>query len=187
MNDKHDALLKKLVLSALGMFAFAFALVPLYDVFCDVTGLNGKPTMEVASKSHSVIDNRVVDVSFTTHAQGGAPFKVKAKQYLVNVKPGQMTEVGFSAVNLSDEARIMQAVPSVSPGRAAKYLHKMACFCFDQQPFSAKEALEFKLLFYVDTELPSDVTELTLSYTVFDISENIPHQARVVTAASTAG
>lgn len=166
----HAPLLKRLVLVCLGMFAFAFALVPLYDVFCDITGLNGKPSLEQAEKSTQVVDARQVDVSFTTHAQSGAPFEVKSKEYSVVVKPGAMREVLFSAKNLSNQDKVMQAVPSVSPGKAAKYLHKMACFCFDQQPLKAGEEVEFKLLFYVDTELPEDVEELTLSYTVFDIS-----------------
>ncbi|WP_165722798.1 MULTISPECIES: cytochrome c oxidase assembly protein [unclassified Pseudoalteromonas] len=169
----HAPLLKRLVLICIGMFAFAFALVPLYDVFCDVTGLNGKPSLEQAEQSTQIVQNREVGVSFTTHAQSGAPFEVKSKEYSVVVKPGAMREVMFSAKNNSNLDKVMQAVPSVSPGKAAKYLHKIACFCFDQQPLKAGEELEFKLLFYVDTVLPSDIEELTLSYTVFDISEQL--------------
>ena len=179
---EHHALLKKLLLSAVAMFAFAFALVPLYDVFCDVTGLNGKPSMEAAEQIQAVINSRTVDVSFTTHAQQSAPFAVKSQQYMVQVKPGEMTEVTFFAQNLSGSARVMQAVPSVSPGKAAKYLHKMACFCFDKQAFAPSEQLEFKLLFYVDTELPADVKELTLSYTVFDISDSVQANINAATA-----
>jgi len=169
----HTPLLKRLIIISIGMFAFAFALVPLYDVFCDLTGLNGKPSLEQAQQSSLIEQTRDVSVSFTTHAQGGAPFEVKSKEYSVVVKPGEMREVVFSAKNSSELDKVMQAVPSVSPGKAAKYLHKMACFCFDQQPLKAGEELEFKLLFYVDTALPSDVEELTLSYTVFDISEQL--------------
>lgn len=169
----HTPLLKRLILICVGMFAFAFALVPLYDVFCDVTGLNGKPSLEQAQKSTQVTQDRDVAVSFTTHAQNGAPFEVKSKDYSVMVKPGEMREVLFSAKNSSEIDKVMQAVPSVSPGKAAKYLHKIACFCFEQQPLKAGEELEFKLLFYVDTALPHDVEELTLSYTVFDISEQL--------------
>lgn len=169
----HAPLLKRLVVICLAMFAFAFALVPLYDVFCDITGINGKPSLEQAKQSTQVVQDREISVSFTTHAQSGAPFAVKSKEYSVAVKPGAMREVMFSAKNNSDQDKVMQAVPSVSPGRAAKYLHKIACFCFDQQPLKAGEELEFTLLFYVDTALPSDIEELTLSYTVFDISERL--------------
>ena len=169
----HAPLLKKLLLACLGMFAFAFALVPLYDVFCDVTGLNGKPSLEQAKESETVSIDRQVDVSFTTHAQSGAPFDVQSAQYSVVVQPGAMREVKFTAKNTSNNDKVMQAIPSVSPGKAAKYLHKIACFCFDQQPLKAGEEVEFTLLFYVDTELPDDVEELTLSYTVFDISGHV--------------
>ena len=169
----HAPLLKRLILICLGMFAFAFAMVPIYDVFCDVTGLNGKPSLEQAKQSTHINEKREIDVSFTTHAQSGAPFEVQSHEYSVVVKPGAMREVLFKAKNTSNEDKVMQAVPSVSPGKAAKYLHKMACFCFDQQPLKAGEEVEFKLLFYVDTELPDDVEEITLSYTVFDISKQL--------------
>jgi cytochrome c oxidase assembly protein subunit 11 len=167
----HAALVKKLIIAVVGMFAFAFALVPLYDVFCEVTGLNGKPDMEAAKASSLVDESRMVDVSFITQTKQGVPFSVKAKQFSVAVKPGEMSELVFVAKNLSEYQRVMQAVPSVSPGKAAKYLHKVACFCFDRQPFEPNQEVEFKLVFYVDTELPQDVQELTLSYAIFDISD----------------
>ncbi|HCP97578.1 MAG TPA: cytochrome c oxidase assembly protein, partial [Pseudoalteromonas sp.] len=95
----HLPLLKKLVVICIAMFAFAFAMVPLYDVFCDITGLNGKPSLEQAQQSTLITENREVSVSFTTHAQSGAPFEVKSKEYSVDVKPGAMREVMFSAKN----------------------------------------------------------------------------------------
>ena len=82
----HAPLLKRLVLVCLGMFAFAFALVPLYDVFCDITGLNGKPSLEQAEESMRVVDARQVDVSFTTHAQSGAPFDRSSRSWFVLVR-----------------------------------------------------------------------------------------------------
>ncbi|WP_462173664.1 cytochrome c oxidase assembly protein [Pseudoalteromonas xiamenensis] len=167
----HGALLKKLVLTSLGMFAFAFALVPLYDVFCQMTGLNGKPSLAVAQASQQIDIERFVDVSFTTHAQQGAPFSVQAEHFKVTIQPGEITKVAFSATNLSQEARVMQAIPSVSPGIASKYLHKMACFCFNQQPMEAGQHQTFELMFYLDTALPYEIEELTLSYTLFDITE----------------
>ncbi|MFC3034855.1 cytochrome c oxidase assembly protein [Pseudoalteromonas fenneropenaei] len=174
----HSALLKKLVLASLGMFAFAFALVPLYDVFCDITGLNGKPDLTVAAASESVDTSRQIAVSFTTHAQQGAPFSVQAQQFQVEVKPGEIMRVDFVAQNLSQESRVMQAIPSVSPGLASKYLHKMECFCFNQQPMQAGQKQTFPLLFYVDTELPTEIQELTLSYTLFDITDKAQWQVQ---------
>ena len=106
----HAPLLKRLIIISIGMFAFAFALVPLYDVFCDLTGLNGKPSLEQAQQSSVIEQTRDVSVSFTTHAQSGAPFEVKSKEYSVVVKPGEMREVVFSAKNSSELDKVMQAV-----------------------------------------------------------------------------
>ncbi len=170
---EHAKLLKRLILATLLMFAFAFALVPLYDVFCQITGLNGKPSLEAAQVSEKVDEGRTVSISFITHAQAGAPFKVKAEKYAMEVIPGEMYTVNFSAKNLAGKNRVMQAVPSVSPGIAAKYLHKVACFCFNQQPMQANQEAELPLLFYIDPELPDEIEELTLSYAVFDISDSV--------------
>lgn len=168
----HLPLLKRLVLITLLMFAFAFALVPLYDVFCQVTGLNGKPNMEQAPLSEHVVANRKVSISFMTNSQAGAPFQVTVEQFEMNVELGEMYRISFDAKNLSKDAKVMQAVPSVSPGIAAKYLHKVSCFCFSQQPMLGLMQTKLPLLFYIDPELPPEIEELTLSYAVFDISDN---------------
>ena len=151
------------------MFAFAFALVPLYDVFCDITGLNGKPSLTQAEVSEIIDPARQVDVGFLTHVQNNAPFKVTVDQAVISVKPGEMNQVTFTAHNLSNDIRTMQAVPSVSPGLAAQYMHKVECFCFAQQLLQPGETLDLTLLFYIDTAITTDIEELTLSYTVFDI------------------
>lgn len=169
----HKPLLKRLIFISIGMFGFAFALVPLYDVFCDVTGLNGKPSMQEAKVSESSNILQQVDVGFITHAQGDAPFTVTAKDKRVTVNTGEMNKVSFEAFNQSDQARVLQAVPSVSPGLAAQYLHKVECFCFQQQPIKAGETVEMTLLFYVDEAMPTSIEEMTLSYTVFDITDTI--------------
>ena len=174
---EHVTLLKKLVLAALLMFAFAFALVPLYDVFCDITGLNGKPNMEQAPQSKQSDDTRTITVSFITHAHAGAPFKVKAKRYSLDVSPGEMKQMAFIANNLSNQNKIMQAVPSVAPGRAAKYLHKVSCFCFNQQPLESLGSAELPLLFYLDETIPDDIHEVTLSYTIYDITQELSQHA----------
>lgn len=171
--NQHRPLLKRLIIASGLMFAFAFALVPLYDVFCEVTGLNGKPSMEKAKVSESVNTAQQVDVDFLTHTKEGAPFKVATESRRLTVNIGEMNKVSFFATNLSDQERVFQAVPSVSPGLAAQYLHKVQCFCFEQQPLKANETIEMTLLFYVDEELPTEIEEMTLSYTLFDITENI--------------
>ncbi len=166
----HNKLVKRLLLASVLMFVFAFALVPLYDVFCDVTGLNGKPSLQPAEVSTEVVSERLIDVTFLTHIQGDAPFTVEAEPTVITVKPGEMNHVTFTAKNVSEQNRAMQAVPSVSPGLAAQHLHKVECFCFNQQAILAGEQEELTLLFYLDNELPAEIEELTLSYAVFDIS-----------------
>jgi cytochrome c oxidase assembly protein subunit 11 len=170
--SKHNKLFKRLIFVSIGMFFFAFALVPLYDVFCDVTGLNGKPSLEQAKVSEEIVNDRLVDVGFITHVQNNAPYKVSVDQSVISVKPGEMNQVVFSAQNLTDQTRVMQAVPSISPGLAAQYMHKVECFCFAQQTFEPGETMDLTLLFYIDTEIDTDIEELTLSYTVFDIVNN---------------
>jgi cytochrome c oxidase assembly protein subunit 11 len=170
---QHRPLLKRLVVISGLMFGFAFALVPLYDVFCQVTGLNGKPSMEKAKVSESVNTSQQVDVDFLTHAKEGSPFKVTTESQRLTVNIGEMNKVTFIARNLSDQDRVFQSVPSVSPGLAAQYLHKVQCFCFEQQALKANEKIEMTLLFYVDEELPIEIEEMTLSYALFDITEKI--------------
>jgi cytochrome c oxidase assembly protein subunit 11 len=171
--SQHRPLLKRLIIASALMFGFAFALVPLYDVFCQVTGLYGKPSMEKARISESVGNAQQVDVDFLTHAKEGAPFKVTTESRRLTVNIGEMNKVSFIANNLSDKDRVFQAVPSVSPGLAAQYLHKVQCFCFEQQPLKANEKIEMTLLFYVDEALPAEIEEMTLSYTLFDITDKI--------------
>lgn len=171
--NQHRPLLKRLLIISTLMFAFSFALVPLYDVFCQVTGLNGKPSMEQAQNSVSINSSQQVDIDFLTHAPAGSPFQVSTESKRITVNTGEMHKVTFNALNLSDQDRVLQAVPSVSPGLAAQYLHKVECFCFQQQPLKAGENVDMTLLFYVDQQLPSEIEEMTLSYALFDISDKI--------------
>lgn len=169
----HNKLLKMLLLASVGMFLFAFALVPLYDVFCEVTGLNGKPSMEKAAVSQVVSKTRQVDIGFITHMPASSPFKVLATQPRLTVKLGEMNKVVFNAKNLTDAHRVMQAVPSVSPGLAAQHLHKIECFCFQQQALDGGQEEQLTLHFYIDDEIPVEIEELTLSYSIFDISDTL--------------
>ena len=164
----------KLVFIVLGMFGFGFALVPLYDVFCDITGLNGKTNNSAAVYSADGIDtSRTITVQFITRTAKGIPWKFEPVINEIQVHPGEMKFVNFYAKNESNKDIVGQAVPSVSPGIAAAYFQKIECFCFTQQPLKANESVEMGLQFYVDMELPEDITTLTLSYTLYDITQNI--------------
>lgn len=167
----HRPLLVKLAAVVVLMSGFTFALVPLYDVFCDWTGLNGKPSAEAAVyEGIGVDEQRLVTVEFIARNGAEMPWLFRPMVSQLQVHPGALTQVSFEVVNPTARAMVGQAVPSVAPGQAAAYLHKTECFCFNQQPLAAGEQQQLGLLFYVDPQLPAGIHTLTLSYTLFDIS-----------------
>jgi cytochrome c oxidase assembly protein subunit 11 len=168
----NNTTVKKLLMVVMAMFGFGFALVPLYDVFCDITGLNGKTnTTAVDYLADGIDTSRTVKVQFITRNAKGIPWKIEPVLNEINVHPGEMKLVSFYAKNKAQHDIIGQAVPSVSPGQAANYFHKIECFCFTQQPLIAGEDIEMSLQFYVDLALPENIHTLTLSYTLYDITE----------------
>ena len=171
---QNSKVVKKLMLIVFGMFGFGFALVPLYDVFCDITGLNGKTSTNAAVYNVEKIDtNRIVTVQFISRTAQGIPWTFEPMVREIKVHPGEMKLVKFYAKNESTRDIIGQAVPSVSPGLAAAYFQKIECFCFTQQPLKANEEVEMALQFYVDPELPENISTLTLSYTLYDVTGKV--------------
>ena len=171
---KHIAVL---VAVALGMFAFAFALVPLYDVFCELTGLNGKTSgratvVEPFADQVAPVSDREVTIQFLAHVGRGMPWEFRPMEHRLRVRLGEMNTTTFYVRNRAGQAVTGQAVPSVMPGQAAAYLHKTECFCFNQQRLEAGEELEMPVTFYVDAELPEQINTLSLSYTLFKVPES---------------
>ena len=169
---------RKLILqvcgATLGMFLFGFALVPLYDVFCDITGLNGKVEL-VAKKNTGVIDtSRAIKVQFIANTNESMPWDFVAKDVEMTVHPGENARADFFVQNLTNEQMVGQAIVSVSPSIGAKYFHKTQCFCFDRQVLNGKQAQDVSVLFSLDTDLPESVKKITLSYTFFDITDLQP-------------
>ncbi len=175
-NKQHQKtqaqLVGKLLLGAVGMFAFGFALVPLYDVFCDITGLNGKTggryTYEAVDAE--VNTDRLVTVQFIAMNNANMSWGFEPEVTQVQVHPGELTQVMFYAHNPSQNDMVGQAVPSVSPFKGADYLHKTECFCFNEQRLTAGEEVDMPLMFFIDQDIPEDITKLTLSYTLFDVT-----------------
>lgn len=168
---RHGRLLLQLGGVVVGMFAFGFAMVPLYDVICDITGLNGRSrtTVEQAEVVNSVVDTeRSVVVEFVTTVNGGSDWTFSSEQRSVVVHPGEMTLVHFNAKNLQRKGVVGQAIPSVAPAAGAKYLRKTECFCFEQQMFEAEEAKRMPVQFVIDPAMPAHIDRITLSYTFFD-------------------
>jgi cytochrome c oxidase assembly protein subunit 11 len=157
----------------LAMFGFGFALVPLYGVLCDLTGFNGRSSgMLLASAAAERPDeNRQVTVEFVTTVNGGLPWHFAPETQRLSVHPGKLYTVEFVARNPQDRAVVAQAVPSVTPWNAARHLKKTECFCFNQQPFAAGEEKRMPMRFMLDPELPATVETVTLSYTMFDVTE----------------
>lgn len=169
----HGRLVRRLLLSAVLMFGFGFALVPLYDVFCEVTGLNGKISNTGPITVQSVDQSRVVRVRLLAVHNEGMPWAFHPQQSLISTHPGEMQQTAFMASNPTARPMVAQAIPSVSPSEAARYLHKVNCFCFEQQRLMAGESIKMPLLFVIDPELPPHIRSITLSYTLFDISPDI--------------
>ncbi|WJG09344.1 cytochrome c oxidase assembly protein [Aliiglaciecola sp. LCG003] len=170
-QDKNGKLVIKLVAIVFGMFGFAFALVPLYEVFCQVTGLNGKTSDNAAIYESVEIDrSRIVTIEFITRTNTGMPWEFKAQTRKIEVYPGEMNQVDFYVKNSTTKDYVAQAIPSVSPGTAAIYINKTECFCFNHQPLAAGQEALMPMKFYVDPQLPKDITFFTLQYTLYDVT-----------------
>ena len=171
-NERQQAnrrVVKRLGLSAVLMFGFGFALVPLYDVFCDITGINGKTGRieQEAALSQEIDENRLVTVEFLATVNSKLPWEFKPMIRRIRVHPGEVTEVNYFARNKTDRLVAGQAIPSLAPGLAAKYFNKTECFCFSRQTLQPGESKEMPLRFVVDPQLPEEIRTVSLSYTFF--------------------
>ena len=152
------------------MFGFGYALVPLYNVFCEITGLNGK-TGRLSAADAAVVqvdETRYVTVEFVTSVNADMPWDFKPLVRKVTVHPGAETTVEFEATNYAQWPVTGSAVPSVAPNEAARYFNKTECFCFTQQALEPGESRIMPVRFVVDTDLPADIEILTLAYTFFE-------------------
>ncbi len=162
--------LGRLLLVVVGMFGFGYALVPLYGLICDITGLNGQNqglTLS-AAVAEAPDPSRTIRVEFVTTVNNNLPWEFRAQQSSVVVHPGEFNTVTFEARNNGDHDVIAQATPSVAPWEAAAYVRKTECFCFSPQPFAKGEHKLMPVRFLVDPAVPADVDTITLSYTFFD-------------------
>jgi len=167
----HRRLALKLTGLCAGMFAFGFALVPLYDVLCQITGLGGKTSGAPAAVAEAVDENRTVQVEFVATLGRHAPLEFRPSVSRMEVHPGKLYETTFYARNLTEEPLTAQAVPSVAPGLAARHFKKVECFCFTSQAFEAGEGRDMTLQFMVAPELPAHQETVSLSYTMFELTE----------------
>jgi len=169
VDKKNMQLARKLVLIVIAMFGYGYALVPIYDVFCDITGLNGKTAAEAVSEVNYEIDlNRDITIEFVTSLNESAPMVFRTETRKIKVHPGQYYTVNFYAENTTDKAMVARAIPSITPGPAAEYFKKTECFCFTEQTFEPRQSKTMPVRFVVNPELPTKYKTITLAYTFFD-------------------
>ena len=162
----------KLSLMVVGMFGFGFAMVPLYDLLCEATGLGGKTGAQYTydPAATRIDESRLVKVNFITNTNDGMPWQFWSDIGGVRVHPGKLNEATFYVKNTTNRRMVGQAVPSVSPMTATEHFHKTECFCFSSQVLEPGEQMELPLRFIVDPDLPKNVQTISLSYALFDIT-----------------
>jgi cytochrome c oxidase assembly protein subunit 11 len=177
MNDtfeakNHGPIVAKLLLIVVAMFGFGFALVPLYDVFCDITGLNGKVENQASADIDFEVDERrEISLEFVTSVNADTPIGFRAETAKIKINPGKAYTVYFWAENLTDRKLVGQAIPSFAPGLAARFLKKTECFCFSSQSFEAREKKKMPVQFLMDPAIPEEYKDVTLAYTFFNITD----------------
>ncbi len=172
MSERPDnkLLTGKLALMAVAMFGFGFVLVPIFDVFCEITGLNGKTASIAAQAIEMPEHERLVTIEFVGTVNNGAPWEFRPATVRMQVHPGKLYATSFYARNRSASFIAGQASPSVAPGQAAAHFRKTECFCFTRQEFAVGEEKEMPLRFIVDPDLPEHIDTVTLSYTMFKVA-----------------
>tara|TARA_R110001583_G_scaffold16518_6_gene67612 strand:+ start:715 stop:1281 length:567 start_codon:yes stop_codon:yes gene_type:complete len=181
VTDRNIAILSiKLLGLVVVMFAFAmWVMPPLYNALCEVLGINGKTGRQYTVVDSQVDTSRTVKVQFVAQNNEAMPWEFSPNTSQVEVHPGESANVTYYAKNTQDRYMVSQAIPSLVPSRAAEYFHKTECFCFNQQPLAAGANADLALQFIVDRDLPKDIHVITLSYTIFDVTEMAAKQDSV--------
>ena len=173
-NDRafNRSMLIKLVVVALLMFGFGFALVPMYRAICLVTGINNLVQRDATAREarNTQVDmTRTISVEFDANARGLLGFK--PEQTSLDVHPGEVMTVMYDISNNEGRTIDAQAIPSYAPKQATEYFRKIECFCFTQQVLKANETKRMPVVFVIDPKLPKDVKTITLSYTFFELNK----------------
>lgn len=182
---ENTRMVGKLAVVVAGMFAFGYALVPMYKAICEATGINilalverevpgGGPTgRNVKLPANTQIDSsRSITVEFDANSRG--PWQFKPAQRSLQVHPGELTTVMYEFQNVQDRRMSAQAIPSYAPRQAAPYFNKVECFCFNQYTLEPGEKKQWPVAFVIDPKLSKDVNTITLSYTFFEVGGKTP-------------
>ena len=173
-ETKNKLVVPSLVAASLLMLGFGFALVPLYDLMCDAFGINGKTenlAVTYDPSNVSVDSSRTIELRTVVVNNESMPWKMLSSAKSINIHPGQVYQLSYKIANPTQNSMTAQAIPSVSPGRAARYLKKIQCFCFNNMSLDPQEESEANVVFYIDPEIPDYVRSMVLSYTLFDVTD----------------
>lgn len=157
-------MMKKLLVFTLVMFVFGYALVPFYEKFCEITGINNLLQPDVLTKEIRVDEERWITVEFDANTRG-LPWQFKPLQSSVRIHPGQPVTVMYEITNDSEREINGQAIPSYSPRFLDKHLKKFECFCFTKQVLNPNETRQMPVQFVIEPSLPVDIQTVTISYT----------------------
>ena len=172
----NRSLTLKLWLFVAGSFAFGFALVPLYRVLCQVTGIGDQKQLSAATPAARIGTQdatRTVTVEFIGNLPTVGNWEFRPAQATLRVHPGQLYEASFVARNLTGHDTVAQAVPNIAPGEAVSWFHKTQCFCFAPQSFRKGEQRLLPVRFFIDRALPVNIDRITLSYTFYDTAARL--------------
>ncbi|OLQ94199.1 cytochrome c oxidase assembly protein [Vibrio ponticus] len=174
-NAANRKLTLKLLAATVAMFGFGFALVPLYDIMCDALGINGKTNSQAVEQPTALTPDisRTIKVEFIAHPNPAMKWDFEPQVTSMDVHPGEVIQTAYLAFNRANYTIVGQAVPSVSPGLGASYFNKVECFCFNKQPLEGQTSVEMPLIFYIERDIPESIHTLTLSYTLYDITDTV--------------
>ena len=189
LRSENSKMVGKLGVIVLGMFAFGYALVPIYKAICEMTGVNilalgdrQIPGATATLPANTQVDRaRMVTIEFDANSRGVWHFK--PAQSSLQVHPGELATVMYEFQNMQNRTISAQAIPSYAPTQAGAYFNKLECFCFAQYTLAPGEKKQWPVAFVIDPKLSKDVTTITLSYTFFEVGGKTP--AAPVAAAPT--
>jgi cytochrome c oxidase assembly protein subunit 11 len=189
MKTENIKMVGKLAIITMGMFAFGYALVPIYKAICEVTGINilALGEKDIPGAKSKILANTQVDktrtitVEFDANSRG--PWDFKPAQRSIQVHPGELATVMYEFQNIQNRRMAAQAIPSYAPKQASAHFNKLECFCFNQYILEPGEKKTWPVAFIIDPKLSKDVTTITLSYTFFEVGGKTPPAPASTTAA----
>ena len=174
LHQANRSLTLKLLGIALGSFGFGFALVPLYNVICGVTGVGDQSALLRKVKAIENVDpTRTITIEFLGNVASAGEWDFEPVKRTIEIHPGKLYSAEFFAHNLTGRDTIAQAVPNIAPSKVAAFFHKTECFCFSPQHFNVNEQRDMPVRFIVDPAIPKYVDRITLSYTFYDESTRV--------------